>query len=171
MLDLLVLKQTLLNSVILSLLLGNIVLASLMYNARLYLQDYPKPIRERVPPLSPAETRDRTVLVVLFMGVLLGGLILETMQLRLSKADPAAALTFGEAYLNVFIFLAVFNLFDALVLDLIVLTLLKPKCVILPGSEGLEHLMYDTSKQLVDFLKGMLFCVLASLPFAAIAVF
>jgi hypothetical protein len=169
MLDSLQVQRTLLNAVILSLLLGNILLAALMYNARLFLHDFPKAIQEKVPPLSPGEKRDRMVLTVLFMGVLLGGLILETVQLRQGNVQPGS-LSFGAAYLHVFLLLAIFNLFDALVLDLIVLTWLKPKCMIPPGAEGMEHLLYDYGKQLRDFLKGMVFCAVASLPFAAIAV-
>ena len=59
------------NGVILSLVLGNITLAALMCNARLFLHDYPKAIQAKVPPLSPGEKRDRWLLTMLFMGVLL----------------------------------------------------------------------------------------------------
>jgi hypothetical protein len=163
--DTLALPSLLLRSLILSVIVGAIVMASLMYNARLWLQDYPKPIRDRVPPLSPSEKRGRIVVGVLFIGVLLGGLLLETAQLR-----AHAGLSFGAAYLHFFVMLFVFNLFDALVLDLFILTLLKPKFAILPGAEDLTYLFYDYRKQVGDFLKGMVFCVVASLPFAAIAV-
>ncbi len=166
MLESLVLQRTLLNGISLSLILGVIILGSLRYNARLWLQDYPKPIRDKVPPLSPGERRDRGILVVLVFVVLIGGLILETMQLR---GNAAEKISFGAAYLNIFLFLAVFNLFDALVLDLLILTWFTPRFVILPGTEGMEYLFRDYSKQFADFLKGILFCVVASLPFAVIA--
>jgi hypothetical protein len=168
--DTLALQHTLLNGIILSLVLGNIILAALMYNARLFLHDYPKAIQEKVPQLSPGEKRDRTVLTVLFMGTLLAGLILETAQLRQMNAGLAGSLSFGAAYLHVFLLLAIFNLYDALVLDLVILTWLKPKCIIPPGAEGIEHLLYDYGKQLRDFLKGIVFCAVASLPFAAAVV-
>jgi hypothetical protein len=45
--DTLALQHTLLNGIILSLVLGNIILASLMNNVRLFLHDFPKPIRRR----------------------------------------------------------------------------------------------------------------------------
>jgi hypothetical protein len=138
-----------------------------MYNARLWLQDYPKPIRDKVPPLSPAEKRDRGILTVLFLGVLFGGVILAVLQLR--TAYPGT-LSFGIAYLHIFLMLAVFNLFDALVIDLFIITLLKPSFVILPGAEGMEYLFNDYHKHLTDFLKGIVFCLVASLPFALIAV-
>jgi hypothetical protein len=157
----------LINGTVLSLVLGVIVLGSLMYNARLWLQDYPKPIRDRVPPLSATEKRQRAVLAVVTIGVLFGGIILETLTLRNSQAGRV---TFGVAYLHVFLMLAIFNIFDALVLDLFILTLLKPKFAILPGAEGMEYLFNDYRKQAMDFLKGMVFCAVASLPFAAVAV-
>ncbi len=138
-----------------------------MYNARLWLQDYPKPIQEKVPPLSPAEKRGRVVVSVLLIAVLFGGVILETLQLRTAGAG---SLSFGAAYLHIFLLLFIFNLFDALVLDLFIITLLKPRFVILPGAEGMEYLFHDYRKQLKDFLKGVVFCIVASLPFALVAV-
>jgi hypothetical protein len=167
MLDSLALQRTVLNGIILSLALGVIVMGSMMYNARLWLQDYPKPIRDKVPPLSPKEKRDRAVLTVLVMGVLLGMVILEIFQLR---TGPAGTISYGAAFLHFFLMLSIFNLFDALVLDLFILTLLKPKFAILPGAEGMEYLFNDYRKQLTDFLKGVVFCTVASLPLAGIVV-
>ena len=166
MLDSLILPSTLLYGLIFSLTLGAIILGSLRYNPRLWLQDYPKPIRDKVPPLSTSEKRDRTVLIVLVFGVLIGGLVLETLLLR----GIPAGFSYGAAYLNIFFFLAIFNLFDALVLDLLILTWLTPRFVILPGTEGMEYLFRDYRKQFADFLKGMVFCAVASLPFALLVV-
>jgi hypothetical protein len=162
MLDSLALQRVLIDGSLLSLVLGVIVLGSLMYNARLWLQDYPKPIREKVPPLSAAEKRERAVLAVLVMGILFGGVILEARQ--------AGTISFGAAYLRILIMLVMFNVFDAVVLDLFIITLLKPRFVIIPGMEGMEYLLYDYRKQATDFLKGMIFSAVASLPFAVIAV-
>ncbi|MCC7451053.1 MAG: hypothetical protein IT324_26800 [Anaerolineae bacterium] len=165
MLDSSALQHILLNGAVLSLVLGVIIMGSLMYNARLWLQDYPKPIRDKVPPLSAVEKRERVILGVVFMGVLLGGVFLTALQLRANQGLP-----FGAAYLYIFLMLALFNLFDAVVLDLIVITWLKPRFVILPGAEGMEYLFHDYRKHLTDFLKGMVFCAVGSLPFALIAV-
>jgi hypothetical protein len=167
MLDSLALQRILINGTVLSLVLGVIILASLKYNARLWLQDYPKPIRDKVPPLSATEKRERAVVAVVVIGILLGGAVLQIAQLR---ASPAGTITFGAAYLSIFLVLAMFNLFDALVLDLIILTLFTPRFVILPGAEGMEYLFHDYRKHLTDFLKGMVFCAVASVPFAVIAV-
>lgn len=167
MLDSLALQRTVLNGIILSLALGVMVIGSMMYNARLWLQDYPKPIRDKVPPLSPKEKRQRTGLAVLLLGFMLGMMTLEVFQLR---AAPAETISFGTAYLHIFLMLSIFNLFDALVLDLFILTLIKPKFAILPGAEGMEYLFNDYRKQLTDFLKGAAFCTIASLPLAGIVV-
>jgi hypothetical protein len=69
-----------------------------------------------------------------------------------------------------FILLLMFNVFDALVLDLIILTWFTPKFAILPGTEDMVYLFRDYRKQFINFLKGMVFSVVASLPFAAIVV-
>jgi hypothetical protein len=157
----------LINGTVLSLALGVIVLGSLMYNARLWLQDYPKPIRDKVPPLSATERRERAIVALVVMGVLFGGVVLTTLQLRTYQAG---AISFGTAYLQTYLMLAMFNLFDAVVLDLFIITLLKPRFVILPGAEGMEYLFHDYRKHLTDFLKGMVFCTVASLPLAMVAV-
>ncbi len=167
MLDSLALQRILINGTVLSLVLGAIVLGSLKYNARLWLQDYPKPIRDRVPPLSAAERRERAIVGLVIIGVLFGGVVLTTLQLRTVQAG---AISLGTAYLQVYLMLAMFNLFDAVVLDLFIITLLKPRFVILPGAEGMEYLFHDYRKHLTDFLKGMVFCAVASLPFAVVAV-
>jgi uncharacterized membrane protein len=167
MLDSVALQQILISGTLLSLLLGIIVLGSLKYNARLWLQDYPKAIRDKVPPLSVVEKRERAVLAVVVIGILFGGVILETLHLR---TYPAGVISFGTAYLHIFLILAMFNLFDALVLDLFIITLLKPRFVILPGAEGMEYLFHDYRKHVTDFLKGIAFCTVASLPIAVIAV-
>src|SRR4051812_25292647 len=107
MLESLALQHTLLNGILLSLLLGVIVLGSLKYNARLWLQDYPKAIRDMVPPLSAAEKRERMVVSLVVLGVLFGGVILAMVQLRTYQAGT---LSFGAAYTQIFLMLATFNL-------------------------------------------------------------
>src|SRR5438045_7575313 len=98
---------------------------------------------------------------VLVMGVLFGGILLTTLQLR----NATGPISFGAAYLDIFLMLLIFNLFDAVVLDWLIITVCKPRFVILPGAEGMEYLFHDYRKHLTDFLKGMVFSVVASLPF------
>ncbi len=166
--DSLALQRILINGTVISLILGVITLGSLKYNARLWLQDYPKPIRDKVPPLSATEKRERAVIALVIVSILFGGVFVTALQLRPSQAG---ALSFGAAYVQIFLVLAIFNLFDAVVLDFFVIMVLKPRFVIIPGAEGMEDYIFrDYRKQVTDFVKGMVFCSIASLPFALIAV-
>ncbi len=164
MLDSQALQHTLLNGTILSLVLGIIIMGSLRYNARLWLQDYPKPIRDAVPPLTNTEKRERLVVGIIFMSILFGMVILEAVQLR------GDGVSFGTAYLHLFTLLLMFNLFDALVLDLFILALFKPKFAIPNGAENLAYLFNDYRKHLTDFMKGVVFCAVGSLPFTLIVI-
>jgi hypothetical protein len=166
MLDSLDVQRILFNGTLFSLTLGVIIIGSLIYNPRLWLQDYPKPIRDKVPPLSSSEKRDRAIVGILFLGTMVGGLILISLQLRTSYGS---ALPFGTAYLHSFLIMSMFNLFDALVIDLPI-AVLKPRFVIIPGAEGMEYLLQDYRQHFVNFLKGVLFCAIFSLPFAVLAV-
>jgi hypothetical protein len=79
------------------------------------------------------------------------------------------AVPFLTAYLHFFGVLSIFNLFDAVVLDLLVLTFMKPKFAVIPGAEGMEYLYHNWGMHLTNFLKGVIFCTVFSLPFALIA--
>jgi hypothetical protein len=158
------LSQAFIDGSILSVVVGVIIMASLVYNARMWLHDYPKEIQARVAPLTAAEKRDRNVLVVLFMTALIGIILYAVLQLRSTGRVP-----FATAYAHVFIMLFMFNLMDALVIDFLILTLMRPKFVILEGMEGLEHILFNYKKQVVDFFKGIVFCMVFSVPFAIIA--
>jgi len=164
--DTVTLQRIVLNATLFSFVLTVLILASLRFNARLWLQDYPKAMREKVPPLSATERRQRAVLAVLMMGILFGGILLTALDLRAQRGT----MPFGIAYLHIFAMLFLFNLVDAVIIDLLIISLLKPRFVILPGTEGMEGLFNDYRKQFIDFLKGLVFCTVASVPFALIAV-
>src|SRR5262245_54995338 len=144
MLDALPIKQLLSDGTVLSLTTGLIVVGSLMYNARLWLQDYPKPIRDRVPPLNDAEKRDRRIVAILIVMILIRVLLFTALQL---KADHSGPLSFGAAYLSIFLVLMTFNLFDAVVIDFLLIMVLRPKFVILPGMEGMENLLFQNYRK------------------------
>lgn len=160
------LTRILIDGALLSTLLGILILASLYYNPRLWLQDYPAEIRARVLPLSRREKRERAVVALLFMAVIIGMLAYSVTQLRAAHGGSVPLVT---AYLHIFGVLSIFNLFDALVLDLILLTGFKPKFAVIPGAEGMEYLYHNWGMHLTNFLKGVIFCAVFSLPVALIA--
>jgi hypothetical protein len=166
MLESLMFKQVLIDGSVLSLVMGVIIVLSLRYNPRLWIGDYPKAIRDKVLPLTPVEKRDRMIVTALVFIAIVSIMLVSAIELKVERGD---SITFGIAYLNLFLVLMVFNIFDAVVIDLLWLTLLKPKFVILTGMEGMEHVLYDYRKQVGDFFKGFIFCAVFSLPFAVIA--
>ncbi|MDZ4767045.1 MAG: hypothetical protein SGI73_21100 [Chloroflexota bacterium] len=161
------LTQSLLNGVLLSLIFGLMVVGSLRWNPRLWIQDYPAAIRATQPPLTAQEQRQRAVLSGLILLIALGLPVLFVAQLR---AADDGTLTFGAAYLFLWISLQMVNLFDAVIIDWVWLVMFHPKFVILPGAEGLAHLLEDKRMHLTNYAKGVVIFSVLALPFALAAV-
>jgi hypothetical protein len=159
------LARILIDGAILSAALSLVILGSLYYNPRLWLHDYPKEIQAKVPLITPGEKRDRMVVMILFFGAILGTLVYSAAGLR---AAYGGAVPFLTAYLHFFGVLSIFNLVDAVVLDLLLLTFMKPKFAVIPGAEGMEYLYHNWGMHLANFLKGVIFCAVFSLPMALI---
>jgi hypothetical protein len=119
-----------------------------------------------VSPLTAQEKRQQKLMMLPFLVVMLGVPLYATLQLRTANGG---SISFLSAYLNVFFILQIFNLFDAVVLDLIILTFMQPKFAVLPGTEGMEYLYRDWSMHLKNYLKGIVFCAVFSLPLALVA--
>lgn len=160
------LTRVLIDGTILSAALSVVILGSLYYNPRLWLHDYPKEIQAKVPPITPREKRERNVVFVLFLVAIFGTMAYSLAGLR---SAYGGAVPFLNAYLHFFGVLSIFNLFDAVVLDLLLLTFMKPKFAVIPGAEGMEYLYYNWGMHLSNFLKGVIFCAVFSLPFAVVA--
>jgi len=162
----LILSRVIADGLILSAALGVIILGSLYLNPRLWLNDYPKQMQAKVPPLTAREKWARGILAALFLAVIVGWLYFSTAQL---KAANGGTVSFLAAWLNAFLVFNIFNLFDAVVLDLLILTLMKPRFATLPGTEGMEYLYHNWRMHLTNYLKGIVFCAVLSLPAAFVA--
>lgn len=160
------LQRILIDGTILSLVMSAIIFASIRYNPRLWLQDYPAEVKAKVPPNTPREKREQRVLMIPFFLVMLGIPIYSAYLLRL---ENGGTLSFLSAYLNVFFVANLFNLFDAVVIDLLVGTFMKPKFAVIPGAEGMEYLFRNWGWHLANYLKGIVFCTIFSLPLALAA--
>lgn len=160
------LERILIDSTILSLIIGVIILGSLIYNPRLWLQDYPAEVKAKVPPNTPREKREQRLLMIPFFLVMLGIPIYSAYLLRL---ENGGTLSFLSAYLNVFFIANIFNLFDAVVLDLLILTFMNPKFAVIPGAEGMEYLYRDWGMHLKNYLKGIVILTIFSLPLAVVS--
>jgi K+ transporter len=146
---------------LLSVAMGALIFGSLYYNARLWLQDYPAEVRAKVPPLTPAEKRDQRVLMIPFLLIMVGVPFYAT---HLLRVENGGAIPFLIAYLSTFLVLNVFNLFDAVIIDLVVLTFMTPAFAVIPGAEGMEHLNRDWNAHWKNYLKGIVFAAVFSLP-------
>jgi hypothetical protein len=102
--------------------IGVIILGSLVINPRLWLNDYPKEIRAKVPPNTPEEKRVQWVVFVLFLGSMIGIIYYSAAQL---KADNGGSISFLTAWLHTFLLFNIANLFDAVVIDLLILTVCR----------------------------------------------
>ncbi len=158
--------RILVDGTVLSLLLGVLVLGSLYYNPRLWLQDYPAEVRAKVPPMTPQEKRRQRVMMIPILLLMIGLPLYSAHMLRM---ENGGTITFLSAYLNTFLVINIFNLFDAVVLDLLLLTFLMPHFAVIPGTEGMEYLNRNWGMHLKNYLKGMVFCTVFSIPIALAA--
>lgn len=162
--DTLFLERILTDGLLLVIVIGAIILGSLYANPRLWLQDYPKAIRAKVPPNTPQEKRIQKILTVLFLGSAVGILYYSGTQL---KTANGGTLSFLTAWLHTFILFNIFNLFDALVIDYLFLTLMKPSFMILPGTTLAEYTIFnDWRLHVGNYLKGVILGAVFSLPIA-----
>jgi len=110
------------------------ILLLLRLNPRLFLQDYPKDIRDRVPPKTPAERRTSLLLGMPFLILLMAVPSISTWRVKQDSVGHAtlwalAAHAFGVAF--------IFNVVDWLVLDWALVCTITPSFVVIPGTAGL----------------------------------
>lgn len=148
------------------LLFAVIVIGSLLYNKRLWMQDYPKEIQALQPPLTNREKRERAMLAVVFFIALFGGLFASNAGL---KAANGGTLPFLNAFLNIYGLWSLVNLFDAIVLDWWFGAVLAAPFMIMPGSEGYMHLYRDKRMHIINFLKGVIIGIVMCVPIALIS--
>jgi hypothetical protein len=158
------------DGVVLCAALGVVILGSLAYNPRLWLNDAPPRTRALAAPLNGRERRDRNVVGVLFLLALVGATAWSAARLiRLHGATLSFATAFRH-YLGVFF---LFNLFDLLVIDWLVLLVLRPAFLSRLSAPGLtyEETVGGYGYHFIAFLKGMAFILALSLLAATVAYF
>ena len=113
------------------------------FNPRLFLQHFPREIREIVPPKSEGERRTS----VLF-GLLIGVPFISVLFWRTATLGSHS---FRELFAYAFGVLFIFNLVDLLILDWLIVCWLAPRWVTLPGTEHIA-----VPKQYLHHFKGFL---------------
>jgi hypothetical protein len=125
-------NRILLDGGVLSLVAGLYILGSMAVNPRLWLTDYPKVIQDAVPPRSRLEKRLATLWGLPFLLLLLGLPFLSG--LKLHRADPTVSFT--GLFLQILGVSTVFNVVDLVVLDWLLLCLITPGFMVIPGTAG-----------------------------------
>lgn len=127
-----VLPPALATGAILSALLAAVILGSLRLNAEMWLGDYPPDIRRAFGAMSAVARRQRLVTGTLFLAVLVA-----VPALGLARLAADTDLGFARPFFFTLVVLTVFNLLDLLVIDWLLMVRLKPRWIVLPGTEGL----------------------------------
>ena len=144
---------------LLSLVGSTCLLVLLRFNLRIFLRHFPKEIQAIVPPKSDKERR---------MSILLGLLIgVPFTSALLWRTATLASHSFWELFAYAFGVLFIFNLVDLLILDWLIVCWLKPRWVILPGT---EHIVIPNPylHHFKEFLMGTFGLVIVGLAVAAL---
>ena len=160
----LALKYGLLYGAVLSAVMTVLLVGILRLDKEILLNDYPPDVRARWGPISPRAQRRKLWVGLPMLGLIVGLIALQAAQL----VRRGGGFDFWAVALSLWVSMMFFNLFDLLLIDWFWLMLLKPRFVILPGTEGLPGYT-DYGFHFRGFLKGTLGITLAAPVLAAIA--
>jgi hypothetical protein len=133
-------------------------------NAEMILNDYPPDIRAKYGPMSE-KTRKQANFASLPLLASLGLIVaLGLGQLRSITGE----LTFRNTFIVTTMIFQVWNLIDLVLLDWFLLMTLKPRFMILPGTEGMAG-YNDYGFHFRKFLNGIMFTLILSGTVTAIA--
>ena len=137
--------------------MGVTIAASLWHNPKIWVHSAPPAVREQVGPIDEQTKRQKNAWGV----VMLVGLVAILSHL-IARVNAAAndGYSFEWVFLAVFVCFEVFNLFDALVID-VSLVVFEPKWAMIPGIDTTA--LRDPKWHFQAFLKGLIM----GAPFAA----
>jgi len=159
------LRHSLFYGFLLSVLLSGITLGSLYINPEIGWRTYPPDIKQKFGPMSDKARKQRVIAGILFL-VCLGGNLYASIT-GLGQA-LAGSLSFTTIFASTFLILSIFNVVDLVVLDWFVFAWLRPRFVILPGTEGLPGYA-DYGFYFKGFLTGVWGSLIGSLLVAGVA--
>src|SRR3712207_1113732 len=160
----LLLQHGVLYGAILSVLMVLSFVGAAYLNPEIWLPDYPPDIRERFGPMSERAKRQRRLVGIPVFLVLTGVLVLSSVRL----AQIGSESVFFSVLFGTFVVLLVFNAVDLLILDWLVFVTLRPRIIVLPGTEGTEG-YGDYGFHFRAFLKGLAGALIGSIVVAGIA--
>ncbi|MBN1163730.1 MAG: nitroreductase [Candidatus Krumholzibacteriota bacterium] len=158
------LGKTILDGAILSLAASICLIAILRFNPRLFLQDYPKDVRDQVSPKTDKEKRQSLLVGIPFLVLLVAVPFISTLSLKRGFGDEAV---FLQLFWNAFGVGFIFNLFDLLVLDWLMFCYITPGFLIIPGTRGMKGYK-DYGYHFRAFIIGTVLSLMAGLVIAGV---
>jgi hypothetical protein len=158
-------------SIAIILLIGYLLPIMRFINPRIWgYSDYPKEIKNRVPPQTEHERKIAAVLSVPFFLMMIGVPIISTIILKTAYGGNLPLL---DAFLNAFGVLMLGNLADLFILDWVIVGTLTPSWVILPGTEDVKDTAYKSFRwsHAKGHILGTVFLAALSLLTAVLVVF
>lgn len=151
------LTRMIMHGAVLSLVTSAFIALTLYFVPRIWLQDYPQDIQDKVPPKTAPEKRLSLLLGIPFLILLFAVPFISTLML---KQQRPGGLSFFQAFVNAFGTVFIFNLVDWLVLDWLMFCTITPPFVVIPGTEGAEGYK-DYAFHFRGFLIGTVFSAVA----------
>jgi hypothetical protein len=151
------LTRTIIHGAVLSLITSAFITITLYFVPRIWLQDYPQDIQDKVPPKTAQEKKLSLLLGIPFLILLFVVPFVSTLMLKRQSPD---GLSFFHALINAFGIVFIFNLVDWLLLDWLIFCTITPQFVVIPGTEGAEGYK-DYGFHFRGFLIGTVFSAIA----------
>jgi hypothetical protein len=158
----LALERILLDGFLLSLGASIVIIGSLVVNPRIWLKDAPQVVKDKVPPLSADERRQANIAALLAMVLLFGILAYAT-----ANVMGAGASLVG-VFVHIYLVFAIFNLVDLVLIDYLLIMVLKPSFILVPGVT-MDELQQPFSYHFNGFLKGLVIGGVVSALVTAVA--
>ena len=160
--DVLSVKRILTDGSIMSAMLGSVIMSVVYYNAEIMHDDYPPHIQAKALPMSDAAKKQRVVVTIPFITLLLGFPAYSNLKLMRQNHGH---LSLKNAFVNAYAVFAFSNLFDLLILDYLVMLRMRPRFAMLPGTKESDY-SNDYFFHFAGFLKGMGYGMIPSLIIA-----
>ncbi len=142
-----------------SLLLSSIIVSSLMINPRIWMQDLPKELQQKIPPKTKKEKQQTWYVMLPFMTIILLGPVFAITD-YLGVIHPTS-LNFVQCLILSYGMYFIFNLFDLLIIDWLLICTITPKFIQIPGITASDLKNYK--KHGMDFIKGIFLIIIPSI--------
>lgn len=163
--NLAVLNHSLIYGGILSGLMFLFIIGSMLYNPELWLNDYPPDVRQKYGPVSEQTVKTRKWFGIVMILIMAGVILAAALTVPTASGDKAPFLTTLRSAYIVFL---IGSLMDLLVIDLLLGMVIRPKFMILKGTEGAAGYK-DVKFHFNAFLRGAFSGAVLCLILTAIA--